>query len=226
MRAATLLGLVLTVATVLSAPVGCQSRSVAGRNEFAWVTNGDNTITITGYTGTGTVVTIPGRINGLTVTMIGNEAFLGNGHLSDVTIPDSVTTIGDLAFLKCLALTRIGNTSFSLCGLTTVTIPATVTSIGGGSFSCCSYLTNVIVGVNVTNIGVEAFSNCQDLKGLFCKGDAPSCDDLFFNNDRVTVYYLPGTKGWGPTFGGRPTAVWKPEGGTVTNGVPVAGTQR
>ena len=29
--------------------------------------------------------------------------------------------------------------------------------------------------------------------------------------DKVTVYYLPGTTGWGPTFGGRPTALWQPQ---------------
>lgn len=34
----------------------------------------------------------------------------------------------------------------------------------------------------------------------------------------ITGYRLEGTKGRGPTFGGRPTAVWKTEGGTATNG--------
>jgi len=31
---------------------------------------------------------------------------------------------------------------------------------------------------------------------------------LFYNATNATVYYLPGTTGWGPTFGGRPTALW------------------
>ena len=32
----------------------------------------------------------------------------------------------------------------------------------------------------------------------------------FAGDDKATVYYLPGMKGWDSTFGGRPTAVWKP----------------
>jgi len=31
---------------------------------------------------------------------------------------------------------------------------------------------------------------------------------VFKGADKVTVYYLPGTTGWGPTFGDRPTALW------------------
>jgi hypothetical protein len=34
---------------------------------------------------------------------------------------------------------------------------------------------------------------------------------VFTEANKVRVYYLPGTTGWGSTFGGRPTAVWKPQ---------------
>ena len=71
--------------------------------QFNYTNNGDGTVTITGYTAPVTAVTIPNTINGLPVTSIGYDAFYngatpGPGILTSVTIPDSVTSIGDFAF--------------------------------------------------------------------------------------------------------------------------------
>jgi BspA type Leucine rich repeat region (6 copies) len=101
------------------------------RAQFTYITNADNTITITGYTGVGGDVTIPAVIDGLTVTSIGEGAF-GGTSLTSVTIPDGVTDIEDGAFAKCFALTM-------------VTIGNGVTNIGGEAFygcsaGCCLYL--------------------------------------------------------------------------------------
>jgi hypothetical protein len=63
------------------------------------------------------------------VTMIGNGAFLGCSGLTSLTISNSVTTIGDMTFLGC-------------SGLTSVSIPHSVTSIGA-AFSDCSSLTDI-----------------------------------------------------------------------------------
>ena len=49
------------------------------------------------------------------------------------------------------------------------------------------------------------------LSEVYFEGNAPSIDLSTFNGDNAaTIYYLPGTTGWGPTIGGRPTALWKP----------------
>ena len=64
-------------------------------------------ITITGYTGTGGVVTIPSTITGLPVTSIGNSAFASSASLTSVTIPNSVTSIGNSAFASCTSLTGV-----------------------------------------------------------------------------------------------------------------------
>src|SRR5450830_1721029 len=85
--------------------------------DYTYTTNSDNTITITGYTGSGGAVTIPSTINGLPVTSIGNGAFAGFTSLASVTIPNGVTSIGNSAFYYC-------------SGLTSVTIGNGVTSIG------------------------------------------------------------------------------------------------
>lgn len=62
--------------------------------------------TITKYNGTDTVVVIPSKINGVTVTTIGTDAFLGL-NITSVTIPGSVTEIGANAFAGCTNLTSV-----------------------------------------------------------------------------------------------------------------------
>jgi hypothetical protein len=65
--------------------------------QFTYTTN-SGTISITGYTGVDGAVTIPGEINGYPVTGIGTNAFMGTVRLTSVTIPNSVTSIGNWAF--------------------------------------------------------------------------------------------------------------------------------
>ena len=67
-----------------------------------------------------------------------------------MTIPNSVTSIGERAFLGC-------------SGLTSVTIPNSVTSIGDNTFDCCSGLTSVTIPNSVTSIGESAFQGCSGL---------------------------------------------------------------
>src|SRR6266702_2905616 len=80
---------VLTAVLVLATPAVAQA-------QFSYtVTN--QTVTITGYTGGNDVVAIPSTINGLPVISIGYQAFYWSG-ITSVTIPNSVTSIGDYAF--------------------------------------------------------------------------------------------------------------------------------
>ncbi|MEB3428167.1 leucine-rich repeat domain-containing protein, partial [Flavobacterium psychrophilum] len=80
--------------------------------------------------------------------------------LTSVTIPNSVTTIGDEAFADC-------------SGLTSVTIPNSVTTIGDGSFARCSGLTSVTIPNSVTSIGDYAFNSCPSLTTINCYTTTP-----------------------------------------------------
>jgi hypothetical protein len=164
--------------------------ATSAQAQFTYTTN-NGAITITGYTGSGGVVTIPGMIDGLAVTDIGTNAFQGtNGFqgsaLMSVIIPDSVTNIGNEAFYDCSQLTNvtfgdsitsIGNYAFSgqflmsLGGylsspLTIVTIPSSVTNIGIGAFEGCTGLAYVTIPDSVTSIGNYAFFACQALTNV------------------------------------------------------------
>jgi hypothetical protein len=112
------------------------------------------------------------------------EAFENCSELAGVTIPGSVTNIGENAFY--------GDT-----GLKSVTISNGVASIGEGSFGSCSNLASVTIPGSVTNIGSGAFQDCASLTNIYFKGNAPAVSSVAFLADtNATVYYLPGTTGW------------------------------
>jgi hypothetical protein len=176
-------------------------------------------------------VTIPGS-----VTSIGEIAFQSSG-LTSVTIPDSVTSIGNNAFDDCTRLTSvtipnsvtsIGFGAFDDCNrLTSVTIPNSVTNIGSGAFGFCTSLTSVTIGNSVTSIGDQAFEGCYSLTGVYFTGNSPSPtnDSTVFSGDPATVYYLPGTTGWGAMFDGLPTAPWFLPNPQILNNGPGFGVQ-
>lgn len=177
-------------------------------------------ITITKYTGSALTMVIPSTIDGLPVTSIGDEAFSKCSSLIGVVIPDSVTSIGNLAFASCDNLesvslgngvTSIGAAAFYHCiRLYSVTVPNSVTRIGGKAFWDCLKLTKITIGNSVTDIGDGTLHCCLRLIGVYFEGNAPNLgEDVFQGADNTTVFYLPETKGWGSSFGGRPTAQWK-----------------
>ncbi len=161
-----------------------------------------------------TNVTIPNS-----VAYIGDGTFCGCRSLTSITIPNSVTNIGNLAFQYCSGLTsitipnsvtRIGSSAFVWCtSLPSITIPNSVTNIGRLAFYNCTSLTNVTIPNSVSYIEFGAFSDCYSLTGVYFQGNVPGDDGgILFENSNPTVYYLPGTTGWGTTFNGRPTALW------------------
>ena len=102
--------------------------------------------------------------------------FLFHPSLQSITIPDSVTSIGDSAFYDCSSLqsvtipdsvTSIGDSAFNGCSsLQSVTVPDSVTSIGGSAFRGCSSLQPVIIPDSVTSIGNHAFESCSSLQSV------------------------------------------------------------
>jgi hypothetical protein len=119
-----------------------------------------------------------------------------------VVVPDSING---------LPVTSIGDWAFEGgWGVTSVAIPESVTNIGDNAFGHCANLTNMTIPNSVTNTGRSAFWGCVSLRSVYFLGNAPSGDSTVFARDNATVFYLPGTTGWGPTFGGAPTALGTP----------------
>jgi hypothetical protein len=60
-----------------------------------------------------------------------------------------------------------------------------------------------------------SFGGCTSLTAAYFHGNQPGWSGGIFSGDNnVTIYYLPGTTGWGPTFAHRPTALWLPQAQT------------
>ena len=121
-----ILTLCITVASLFIV-VGCGTSNNANpASDFKYLIGQDH-ITISKYIGNVKDVIIPNKIEGKSVTEIGNEAFKEIDWITSVEIPNSVTTIGDWAFYNCISLTN-------------VTIPDSVIIIGSGAFYKCSLL--------------------------------------------------------------------------------------
>ena len=74
--------------------------------DFTYSVLSDNTAQITGYSGTAANLIVPDKLDGYTVTRIGDSAFRGNSALTAVKLPDSVTRIDSYAFADCTNLSR------------------------------------------------------------------------------------------------------------------------
>ncbi len=102
-------------------------------------------------------------------------------EITDLVIPNSVTSIGERAFYYCK-------------GLTSVTIPNSVTSIGNQAFYGCSGLTSVTIGSGVENISNSAFVNCSNLADVYCYAEnVPSTSSDAFKDSHVdyATLYVP-----------------------------------
>ena len=138
------------------------------------------------YNGAAADVTIPSRYQGKPVTTIGHAAFF-NSAVTSVTIPDSVTSISDDAFVNCPQLTNIsipnsvtyiGFFAFGSCtSLKSITLPSSLRSISGALFSGCSQLTTIHIPVSVTSIGNNAFADCPSLMTVTYPGSKTQWDD-------------------------------------------------
>ena len=154
---------------------------------FTITSTNDQTVDVSGYTGTNTFVIIPKKatIDGVeyTVTGVGRDA-LGGSSISSVNIPSTVTNI-DRSFDDCQNLTTINvaeeNTAYSSekdvlfnKDKTTLircpeaksgsyTIPSMVTRIADSAFYNCNKITSITVTDNLTSFGRGAFVGCSNL---------------------------------------------------------------
>ena len=116
-----------------------------------------------------------------TMTMIGNYAFSGCAALASVTLPDSLTSIGSFAFSGCNKLVDI-------------TIPDSVKSIGNGAFADCSALASVTLPNTLVSIGDSAFSSCSSLVSITIPEGVTSIGlQAFSNCTALASVTLPNT---------------------------------
>lgn len=188
----------LTMARVMpDTAITASAEEVYGDFKYTYDKKSDS-ITITGYTGNDSNVTIPsqiegGKYNGKKVKTIGMTEFRGafqdNKKITSVTIPSGVTNTGPFAFSGCTNLktvklpygvTVIDVDSFRDCSsLTSINIPSSVTTIHHSAFKDCTALKSVNIPVGVEIYG-EAFYNCPSLTSIVIPSDAIISDEVPF----------------------------------------------
>lgn len=162
-----LLNLLWVIFVVLSLPllIVHAEREMINQDGLAFVLNSDGeSYYVYGFGVRGDLV-IPSEVNNKLVTKIDSKGFQFY-PITSLTIPDSVTSIGDYAFEGCEKITSL-------------TIPGTVVSIGEDAFHACNGLTNVIIENGVKNIGNYAFRGCRGLISISIP------DSITVINDRV-----------------------------------------
>lgn len=130
----------------------------------------DKTIKIRGIHTKKTSLTIPATIDGYKVSGINlNYHETDAKKIQSITIPNSVTEIGEYAFRGCTSLKSL-------------TLPNGVTKIGEAAFLDCSSLTSITLPQNVISLGTHAFSGCESLKTITIPGNVSSIGQAVFSN--------------------------------------------
>ena len=162
-----------------SAPTGTASY---GDYEYDYKINtADGTATITKFRAPddhGSYdITIPTAFGRFPVTDIGDYAFSGCHSLTTLSLGENIKTIGSYAFYDCTqitgsvtipqSVTSIGNEAFRWCsGIDSLTINNAATSIGEWAFASCFGIKTLSLGEKIKTIGYNAFSDCSGLTNV------------------------------------------------------------
>ena len=132
---------------------------------------------ITGLTASGRDLLglkVPETIGGALVKEIGDNAFANESYI-DVVLPNSITNIGESAFMSSNIynsitlpnqLKTIGKNAFSSCDFKEISLPNSLTSIGVRAFENCDNLTAIEIPANVNSIEKGAFGRCDKLTSI------------------------------------------------------------
>lgn len=112
-----------------------------------------------------------------TVNIIGPAAFAYT-NISNVTIPTSVTEVGNYGFAYCTKLEA-------------VTLPHSVTKIGSCAFECCEKITEFVMPDSVTQYGNQIFNCCGSLTSLTLSNQVDTLTPALMQGTKIETFEVP-----------------------------------
>lgn len=165
-----------------------------------------------------TNVTIPEKFDDYTVSGIGNSVFHGCQNIIELTIPESIKSIGEQVFVYCTGLTSVfyeGDLT-SWCNIKfkdyysnpmvyaaelyidnellqgELVIPANINAIKDNAFAGYQKITSVIIPDGVTEIGAGAFNGCMNVADISIPDSVTSIGGYAFCCTKLTRIEIPG----------------------------------
>jgi len=155
-----------------------------------------STVTINSYSGTDGTINSDANypVNELPASSFCFSNGSGKTSLKAIALPNSITSIGAMAFQYCTNLTN-------------TVIPSSVTSLGASCFYACNKFTSITIPASVSTIGSYALDNLWGVKEYIVDANNPnfsSANGVLFNkaitklilfpkNANATTYAIPGT---------------------------------
>lgn len=122
------------------------------------------------------------------ITRLLNNAFNGCSSLVEITLPASLTSIGNYVFQDCGSLTKVNGLGSTQ-----------VTSLGPYAFQGCTSLVEITLPATLTSIGNHVFRNCNSLKYFRINANTPptlswapgfpsTIDAIYVPDESITAY--------------------------------------
>lgn len=165
--------------------------------DYTYTENSDGTLTLSLYNGTAVKIVVPEKVEGKTVTHIG-RLFIANSvvkNVTDVTLPETITTLDSYAFSRCNSLKNI-NLPESLTvinsyafynnySLEQINLPSNLKVIGSRAFINCTGICELDIPASITSIDGHITEGCESLAAIKIGGDVNGSNSRFKCRDGV-----------------------------------------
>ena len=164
-------------------------------SKFSYQMNYDEaSYAVTHYEGNAEDVVIPGTFLGKPVTILFDKLFAGHQEIRSVSIPDTVTDLGEFVFDGCLSLRRLElpaglqnlwGYTFCRCGIEEIVLPDPIKIIPAYAFKDCRHLKKVTCGSGLKKISSWAFGGCDQLTELLHGPSVEISPEAFSYNPNI-----------------------------------------
>lgn len=187
-------------ALVVLSVTGVFADSVFYADGYYYTFINNDKVALTGWDYPSTVLKVPDSLNGRAVAAVAAHSFYEDAQLTGIDFSEAahLETIGKYAFAKCPSLsepltipesvTTLGDSAFERSGVTDVTINCSADYIPTQCFNRCESLTSVTINGAAEKIGVYAFANCPSLEYVSIPESVSSIDEYaFYNSPNLTL---------------------------------------